>query len=391
MSTLAPSFESLLDAAHRISKEVSALHANDVDVKGRFPRESVEAMRQAKLMSAPVPRELGGSGCSMRQLAQIVSALAPGCASAAMVLTMHYSQVACLMRNTGGNPTLLQRVRELCEHQHLIASITSEVGTFGDTRSSICAVEKSGDSYRLNKDATTGSYCADADVILVTCRKAADAAANDQCLVYNRRADLTLEQTSTWDTLGMRGTCSPGYKFSATGPIDHVLPVDYAEISAASMVPYSHILWSALWMGIAAGAYGKAAQYVRTLARKNPGTVPPQALPLAELNTRLQVIRQQIMAIADEYDGFVAAGDKVESYSSLSWALRMNNLKISTSEATPQIVIAALQIVGIQGYKNDGPYAMGRPLRDALSGSLMVSNDRIAAKSAALLLVHKDD
>ena len=49
MSTLAPSFETLLEASHRISKDVSALHANDVDVKGRFPREAVEAMRTAKL------------------------------------------------------------------------------------------------------------------------------------------------------------------------------------------------------------------------------------------------------------------------------------------------------------------------------------------------------
>ena len=55
------------------------------------------------------------------------------------------------------------------------------------------------------------------------------------------------------------------------------------------------------------------------------------------------------------------------------------------------MVHGALQIVGILGYKNDSPFSLGRHYRDALSGALMVSNDRIAAKSADMLLVFKDD
>jgi acyl-CoA dehydrogenase len=75
----------------------------------------------------------------------------------------------------------------------------------------------------------------------------------------------------------------------------------------------------------------------------------------------------------------------------MGWALRLNNLKVTCSDAAPQIVQRALQIVGILGYKNDSPFAMGRPYRDALSASLMISNDRIAAKSASMLLVFKDE
>ena len=46
--------------------------------------------------------------------------------------------------------------------------MTSENGTFGDTRSSICAVNVQGERFTLDKDATTGSYCQHADAILVT-------------------------------------------------------------------------------------------------------------------------------------------------------------------------------------------------------------------------------
>ena len=47
----------------------------------------------------------------------------------------------------------------------MLASITSEVGTSGDTRSSICAVQRADGRFKLDKDATTGSYCAHADAI----------------------------------------------------------------------------------------------------------------------------------------------------------------------------------------------------------------------------------
>jgi acyl-CoA dehydrogenase len=45
----------------------------------------------------------------------------------------------------------------------------------------------------------------------------------------------------------------------------------------------------------------------------------------------------------------------------------------------------------VLGYKNDSKFSVGRHYRDALSGALMISNDRIAAKSASMLLVFKDE
>ncbi|HEX7639932.1 MAG TPA: acyl-CoA dehydrogenase family protein, partial [Burkholderiaceae bacterium] len=72
-------------------------------------------------------------------------------------------------------------------------------------------------------------------------------------------------------------------------------------------------------------------------------------------------------------------------------ALKFNSLKTAAAESAPRIVHGALQVVGILGYKNDTPFSLGRQYRDALSASLMISNDRIAAQSASMLLVFKDD
>jgi acyl-CoA dehydrogenase len=383
-------FASMIDAVRRIGAEVAARHAADVDDRARFPAETVTALREARLLSAAVPEELGGAGCGMVELAQLCAALAQSCGSSGMVLAMHYIQLACLARHARESRFFRGYLREVVEQQYLLASMTSEVGTYGDMRSSICAVERDGARAVLKKDATTGSYCAHADAILATARRDRDAAASDQVLVLARREDFKLATTTSWDTLGMRGTCSPGFRLEWAGREDHIVPGSFADSSAQTMVPYSHVLWSSVWWGIAADAAARAANYVRGQARQAPGTVPPTATRLAELSAQLQAMRHNWLATAQAFDAIDSDPSSQEELLGMGWALRLNNLKVACSEAAPQIVHRALQIVGILGYKNDSPFSLGRQYRDALSASLMISNDRIAAKSASLLLVLKD-
>lgn len=384
------SFDALLDATRRIATEVATRHAAAVDTEARFPTESITALREAGVLSAPVPREFGGAGCGLRELSQLCATLSQGCGSSGMVLAMHFIQVGCIARHGLASEHFRTYLRQIVDAQPLLASITSEVGTFGETRTSVCAVEQQDGRFVLNKDATTGSYCAHADAMLVTCRRDATAAAGDQVLVLVKRADAKLTQTTTWDTLGMRGTCSPGFRLESSGSAAQILPEPYADISARTMVPYSHTLWAALWWGIAADAVGRASSYVRGEARKKPGTVPPTATRLAEVTVQLQTMRHNWQSVAQAFDDAADTAAGEQDLQGIAWALRLNNLKIACSDTAPQIVHRALQIVGILGYKNDSPFSLGRHYRDSLSASLMVSNERIASKNASMLLVLKD-
>jgi len=382
--------EITLHAAQQIAHDIAAVHAADVDAQARFPIETIAALKVARLLSAQLPLEIGGAGLGMRELGEIVTTLAQSCASSAMVLAMHYNQVACLMRHGMNDPDIAAFVQGIPETQHLVASMTSEVGTSGDTRRSVCAVQRSGGRFKLDKEATTGSYCNEADAILVTARRYGDAAPNDQVLVLVHRDQRTLSQTTTWDTLGMRGTCSPGFWIESTGPEGQIFSVPFADIAAMSMVPYSHILWSALWTGIATGAYRKAAGFVRQQARLAPGVMPAGAGALAALGVDLQAMRHNWQAAADDFDDAVSAGRGEDEFTGTRWTLRMNNLKVGASEAAPRLVHGALQVIGVAAYKNDSPLSLGREYRDALSGALMISNARINAASASILLVAKD-
>lgn len=383
--TTATTFESLLVSVRSIAGEIAAIHAADVDARARFPAEAIDALRAVGALSAPVPKEFGGAGCSVAQLSVLCSTLAQACGASGMVLAMHYIQVGCIARHGIGSDFFRGYLRQIAERQLLIASVTSEVGTFGETRSSICAVETEGARFVLRKDATTVSYGAHADSLLVTARRAPDASNGDQVLVLLQGGDYTLTPTSDWDTLGMRGTCSPAGKLEARAGLEQILPGEFAESSAQTMVPYSHILWSSLWWGIAADAIARAASFVRGQARKQPGVIPPAAHQLAEATVELQAMRNQWAAVAAEYD---QAG--MPELLSMGWALKLINLKIAASEAAPRLVHQALQIIGVLGYKNDSPFSVGRHYRDALSASLMISNERMLAKSASMLLVLKD-
>lgn len=384
-------FDHWLKTMRHISSTVAAANAAEVDAQARFPAETVDALRAAGFLSVAVPRPFGGAGMTMREMAQLCAALAQGCASSAMVLAMHLSQLASIVRHHADGPFFSEYLREQVREQWLLASMTSEVGTWGDTRSSICALQPMGPRARMEKNATTGSYCASAHAILATCRRDADAPASDQMLVLVLQADYTLAQTTTWDTLGMRGTVSPGYLLKAEFSAAQVLPQPFADIGAMTMVPYTHILWSALWWGIAADAFAKASAGVRAQARQTPGQTPGNARALAELSAQLQMARLHWEGVAAEFDELDQAGQGDRApLMGMAWRLKLNHLKTAMSTVAPQLVHQALQIVGMPGYKNDSPHSLGRHYRDALSGALMINNERIAASSAAMLTVFKD-
>ena len=293
-----------LAAARAVGVDVAGRHADDVDRDARFPAEAIAALKKEKLLGLLVPESAGGPGGAIADVVAICHVLGQHCASTAMIYAMHQIQAACIVRhgNTDWHRAFLRR---LAAEQLLLASATSEAGVGGDVRSSICSVEQTNGRFALAKEATVISYGADADGILVTARKTPHSPASDQVIVVVPKAGCALEQDSEWDTLGMRGTCSNGYHLKATGEMAQLIPVSYAEVSAQTMLPVSHLVWSALWCGIATNAVSRARAYVRAEARKKNGTPPSR---LAEAASLLQLMKANVVASAAPVRGRARAG-----------------------------------------------------------------------------------
>jgi acyl-CoA dehydrogenase len=363
---------------------VAAQFADEVDRDARPPREAIAVLREYGLLAAAVPLEHGGEGATVTELSVIATELGRACAATAMVFAMHQGQVMALWRHGGDGAGVLAMI-EAVRDGALVASSTTEKGVGGDARRSTCAIEPSEDGWiRLRKDAPVISYATEADAVFVTARRDLDAPASDQRLLICRSGSMVLSQTSTWDTMGLRGTCSNGWILDAETTPDSVFRDDYATISAQTVLPVSHVLWASVWVGIAASAAERARAAVRKQARASVGTTPPGALRLAELLVDLQLLADAVRHAAERYD---AVADDPETLESSASALAANALKIGASERVTDIVTKALRIVGIAGYAASGPMSISRHLRDAHGAAVMVSNDRLLANDAGLALM----
>jgi acyl-CoA dehydrogenase len=381
---------SFLQAIRNIADEVAAPSAAEVDREARFPSETLASLRAEQALSAFIPPELGGGGVSFEALADACMELGRRCGASAMVFAMHQIQIVTIVRHLDDAPWFEAYLRDVAEQQRLVASVTSEVGTGGDMGRSVAAVEPaSAGTCRFEKQAPTVSYGEHADDLLTTLRRAPDAEPGDQVLVLTRREQTSLEPAGTWDPLGMRGTCSPGFVVRAEFMPEQILPTPFPRVSVESMVPVSHILWSHLWLGIASDAFERARAFVRAAAKRSPGQPPPSAQRLSHLMSELSLLRAEVGSALRE---FIDASQEPgrEHLSTMATILRFNNLKIAASEQAPRVCQGAMGVCGIMGFKNDTPFSVGRHLRDTMSASLMVANERIHQTNASLLLIAKE-
>jgi acyl-CoA dehydrogenase len=380
-------------AAHRCAA-VAAQFADAVDRDARFPSEAFDALKRERLLSAMVPAASGGAGLSLADIGAICETLAQGCASTAMVYAMHQIQVACIEAHGGESAWHRALLAQLVEHQWLLASATSEETIGGNMRTSACSVELDGPRLRIEKLAPTISYGAHADGILVTARRTAESAAADQVLIVVLRENTQLEKRGGWDALGMRGTCSEGFRLVATGLAEQILATPFAEIADQTMLPVSHTLWASVWTGITSDAVNRAKAFFRAQARATPGSLPPSGVRLAEAVGLLQMMQARLsVALEAARAAHQArhAGPQADAplAAALGFASDMNTLKTSISSTALQVVQQVMMICGMAGYKNGTPYSVGRHLRDLHSAPLMINNDRIAQNTASLLLAQR--
>jgi acyl-CoA dehydrogenase len=353
--------------------------ADAVDQGSRFPAEAYSEAKAQRLLGIQVPIELGGEAASVSDVVDICYMLGRACASTAMIFAMHQIMVRILVRHAPDSTYHRSLLRRLCAEQMLLASSTTDGQGGGNLRASTAAVESTGAGIALAKDATVISYGAEADGIVTTARRAPDAAASDQVLVAFTKEDYQLRPIMTWNALGMRGTCSSGYALKGEGGVDQVLPEPYQRIHAHTMMPVAHLTWSGVWTGVAAGAVDRAKQFVRKAARGSGGQMPPGATHLTRATASLRALRGIVAAALAQYESAAATTEAMESF---DFQTSMNLLKVNASELAIATVMSALQTCGIAGYRNDGEVSVARHVRDILSTSIMINNDRILASTA---------
>lgn len=380
----APARELDLAARARAAAEVARINAAAVDAATRFPAEAFDELRRQRLLGIMVPTELGGEGAELAEIADVCFVLGQACGSTALIYAMHQIKVACVVRHAGKNAALQRIQRRVASEQLLMASSTTEGQAGGNVRSSEAAVEYDNEFVTLERKATVISYAVEADGIVTTARRAADAAPNDQVLLVLLKDDYTLERLQAWDTLGMRGTHSEGFTLRARAVAEQVMPTPYERIHAQTMVPCAHLLWGSVWAGIAAVATAKAQSFIRHAMRQGNGQMPPGAAHFTQAVSSLRSLRGVLSSALRSYQ---AAMTDEKAIASLEFQSMITLTKVQVSELALATVMSSLRACGLSGYRNDSEFSIGRHLRDVLSAPLMINNDRIMANLAATSLM----
>ena len=355
--------DQLLERVHAIGREVIAPAAVEVDRDARFPTEALEALRTERLLSAYVPRELGGFGLEFADVARLAEALGRYCGATAHAFAVHQAQVACLVHHGLAGNFFRDYLRELAARQYLLTGASAGEGGG--------AVQAPGDPFVLENDFPLVPHGELADGILVA----------DRQFVLVRRADYILGRASSWDTLGLRGACSPAFHLKAIVREAQVLPQPYAHVHARTQHPAGFILLAAAWLGLACDALDRARTAVKAEARATPGRLPLAATRLAEAELVLGQMKCAVGSTLEAYRKVLLEDDATPPP---AFSVGVNNMKLTCAQQVVDVAMRALLICGLAGYRNDSKLTLGRHLRDATGAALLVNNDSILAANATM-------
>lgn len=185
----------------RITPLGDAFAANAVlnDASDRFAADNFTLIKQAGILPALIPVELGGLGAGYRDVADMLRSFAGRCSGTALALSMHMHPVALLVRRWRGDPATVEAVLKRIATENLMLLST---GGNDWLNGSGTAVKVDG-GYRFSGRKRFVSGC-EAGNLLMTM-----AVCDGEVLhaaVPMKAEGVSIEQT--WRTLGMRASGS---------------------------------------------------------------------------------------------------------------------------------------------------------------------------------------
>lgn len=194
----------VVGTAHNLAPKLGA-RAAEIDQNDRFVSENYALLKEAGLVEAGVPRELGGGGAEISELAEMLRVLARACGSTALAFSMHTHQVAIPAwrwrhQKVAAVEPLLKRVA--AEKIILLSSGGSDwIGGSGKA-------ERDGDGYRINARKVFTSGAEAGDVLMTGAIYEGEDGSRSVLHFGAPMKSSAVHIEDTWRTLGMRGTAS---------------------------------------------------------------------------------------------------------------------------------------------------------------------------------------
>jgi len=248
-----------------------AERAAESDRIGQFPEADFADLRAAGMFGLFAPERLGGQGASYADYAKVAFELARGNGATALVFNMHASVTGAL----AGIPDEL--VRSLGVPEAFFASrdqiladaaggafyavAMSERGVGSRLSQLTTRYEATDNGYRIKGSKSFVSGSGHADAYLVAARSAVDDSVVSQFLVPAGSDGLSVEPT--WDSLGMRATCSHDVHLDVEVPSTALLGgAEGLALLVAQLMPHWMVAsYAAVYVGVAQSCVDEAVAH----------------------------------------------------------------------------------------------------------------------------------
>lgn len=360
----------LVETADQLAIQRFAGRAAGYDETAQFPTENYDDLREAGLTGLRVPREFGGLEVDPLTYAMCILAVARGCASTGLTLTMHTNVLGSFVGGLGTPEQKNWYFREAVDDGQLFASITSEPGASARERFVLSTTFSPLDDggYRVTGTKHFCSLADAADYFFVSGIIEGSDGGPENIISAMIRADMSgVEVTGQWDAVGMRATSSHTVTYNTVapphavfGPPGRLLTADWGSFS---------IGYGAVYLGIAEAAYGYIADYV------NEKTWTPEGEAIINHPGTQKTVGEMSVAIQSGRLMLVDAALTDRIADPTGAVLAVNRAKQYCAEVGVSVTDAAMRLAGGGGLLKSSPLERFR--RDALSGPVMPpANDR---------------
>jgi alkylation response protein AidB-like acyl-CoA dehydrogenase len=384
----------MFETASVLSEEMLqrfAQRASTYDRENRFFTEDFEELRASGYLKMPIPQEFGGLGMTLSQVCQEQRRLAYHAPATALAVNMHlyWLGVAAICHQMGD--TSLDWILEEAAQGEIFAAGHSESGNDLPVLYSTTRAERVDGGYRFYGHKNFGTLTPAWTRFGLHGMDSSDP--DNPKIVHafmpRNTAGYTIKET--WDTLGMRATCSQDTilegAFVPDRYIGRVVPADFAgaDLFVLALFVYVEPTFSNIYLGIAQRAFDIAVASAQTKTSIALGGRPMMHNPMtqytiAEMALELDSITAHVERVADDWSTGVDHGGL--------WPAKLVGVKYHAVEGARRVGKLALDVVG--GGAIFKTHELERLLRDLTLGPVHPANSglvhEIVGKTALGLL-----
>jgi alkylation response protein AidB-like acyl-CoA dehydrogenase len=354
--SLPKDYEDLRASVRALAEEQIAPHAHDVDDQGRFPKEALDALRQAGFAAPHVPERFGGEGADALATVIIVEEVARVCMSSSLIPGVN--KLGSLPLILSGSEELQAKyLTPLARGEGMFSYCLSEPEAGSDAGGMKTRAVADGDHFVLNGAKCWITNAGESEwytVFAVTDPEKQTRGGISAFVVEKNDSGVSFGAPER--KLGIKGSPTRTVTFDDVRiPADRMIgDIGTGFTTAMRTLDHTRITIGAQALGVAQGALDFAVGYMKERKQFGKAIADFQGLQfmVADMAMQIEAARQLVYAAAAKSE----REDKDLTYFGAA-------AKAYASDVAMKVTTDAVQLLGGYGYVKD--YPVERMMRDA--------------------------